>query len=98
MADRRRIHVTGIVQGVGFRPSVYSLAGSLGLTGFVLNTSKGVLIEIEGEKAGSFSAALRSNLPPLASIKSLDEETLPPVGYTSFEIRLSESAEGEFAL
>ena len=38
----------GIVQGVGFRPFVYNLAHELGLTGYVLNSSAGVTIEIEG--------------------------------------------------
>ena len=41
-----RIHVTGIVQGVGFRPFVYSLAQELSLTGWVRNTSAGVDIEL----------------------------------------------------
>ncbi len=45
---RKHIQVRGIVQGVGFRPFVYKLAKSLGLTGYVFNSSAGVTIEIEG--------------------------------------------------
>lgn len=45
-ALRRHIQICGIVQGVGFRPFVYYLAQTLHLTGYVRNTSEGVLIEI----------------------------------------------------
>ena len=45
--QRKHIQVRGIVQGVGFRPFVYNLAHSLGLTGFVFNSSSGVTIEIQ---------------------------------------------------
>ena len=47
---RARVRVTGTVQGVGFRPYVYRLAGELSLGGFVLNDTHGVLIEVEGER------------------------------------------------
>ena len=50
MNQRTKITVKGIVQGVGFRPFVYNLAKSLNLKGYVINSSKGVTIEIEGEK------------------------------------------------
>ena len=43
-----RIHISGIVQGVGFRPFVYALALRLGLKGWVRNTSAGVDIEVDG--------------------------------------------------
>ena len=45
---RARVRVEGTVQGVGFRPYVHRLAGELGLSGYVLNDSRGVLLEIEG--------------------------------------------------
>ena len=45
---RVRVNVSGVVQGVGFRPFVYALAGRLGLAGYVLNDSGGVEIEVEG--------------------------------------------------
>ncbi len=47
--ERRRFRVTGVVQGVGFRPFVYGLARRLGLAGFVLNDGDGVVIEAEGD-------------------------------------------------
>ena len=50
-ARRKHIVVRGIVQGVGFRPFVYTLAHSLGLIGYVFNSSAGVTIEIEGGEA-----------------------------------------------
>ena len=45
-----RIKITGIVQGVGFRPHVYRLATEYGLKGWVLNASTGVYIEVEGDE------------------------------------------------
>ena len=51
MAERRRLRVTGTVQGVGFRPFVYRLANELGLAGHVRNDERGVLLEAEGETA-----------------------------------------------
>ena len=45
---RTRVRVYGTVQGVGFRPYVYRLAGELGLSGFVRNDSRGVVLEVEG--------------------------------------------------
>ena len=51
MKKKAEIHVTGIVQGVGFRPFVYNLAESLSLTGFVLNLGDaGVKIVVEGNE------------------------------------------------
>jgi hydrogenase maturation factor HypF (carbamoyltransferase family) len=49
MTTTKRIHVTGVVQGVGFRPFVYGLARELNLHGWVCNTSGGVEIVIEGQ-------------------------------------------------
>ena len=48
LVRRARVRVEGTVQGVGFRPYVYRLAGRQGLAGFVLNDPHGVLIEVEG--------------------------------------------------
>jgi len=43
------IHITGIVQGVGFRPFIYNLALKHNLSGWVKNTSSGLEIELEGK-------------------------------------------------
>ncbi|MHB1857379.1 MAG: acylphosphatase, partial [Acidobacteriaceae bacterium] len=45
---RKHIFIRGVVQGVGFRPFIYNLAHSLGLAGYILNSSSGVTVEVEG--------------------------------------------------
>lgn len=97
---RKQVRVSGIVQGVGFRPFVYNLARSLEVAGYVLNSSAGVVIEIEGseEKIGQFLIALRSNPPPLAQINEIRIADLPPTGENSFAIRASLAEAGQFAL
>jgi len=91
---RLRLIVRGIVQGVGFRPFVYKVASSLGLTGWVLNDEEGVKMEIEGdeEKLEGFLRELLSNPPPRAEIEEVEKEELEPIGYSSFEIRESEKS------
>ena len=68
---RTRVRVDGTVQGVGFRPYVYRLAGELGLGGFVLNDARGVLIEVEGSPASvdRFLVRLGAEAPPLAVVE-----------------------------
>lgn len=83
---RLYIHVKGVVQGVGFRPFVYNLAKSLNLKGFVTNTSKGVTIEVEGERVDEFLNRLKNSPPPLAKIYSIDVTELPINNYKDFEI------------
>lgn len=83
---RLRLRVRGAVQGVGFRPFAYRLARTMGFSGFVLNDSAGVLIEIEGPDADRFPAAVRSEAPPLARIDSIDVLELDPSGGEGFEI------------
>ncbi|UCF89134.1 MAG: carbamoyltransferase HypF [bacterium] len=91
MAERLRISVDGIVQGVGFRPFVYRLATELGLAGWVNNTTDGVVIEVEGERDNldSFLFRLKEDAPPLSRISSLKGERLEPAGYVDFSIRRS---------
>ena len=95
---RRRLFVTGVVHGVGFRPYVYGLATRLGLTGWVCNTSAGVIVEIEGapDSVDEFGAALTRDAPPLARIDQVTSELLAPDGFTAFEIRHSQAQPGEF--
>ncbi len=93
-----RIHITGIVQGVGFRPFVYSLAARLGLAGWVRNTSAGVDIVVDGsqEALNDFITALKAEAPPLSQIDSLEAVDIPANGFKTFEIVHSEPIEGAF--
>jgi hydrogenase maturation protein HypF len=67
------IRVSGIVQGVGFRPTVYRLANMLGLKGEVFNDGKGVLIRVSGseEIITDFVNKLYQECPPLARINQV---------------------------
>jgi len=80
--------VTGVVQGVGFRPFVYGLAIHLRLKGFVKNSSGRVLIEIEGDSNAidRFVDTLRYFPPPLARIDHLEVGALAPLGDPGFRI------------
>jgi len=90
---RQRLHVTGVVQGVGFRPFVYGLAQAHGLAGFVGNNSGGVFIEVEGPAPAlnAFQADLLRRKPPLAHIESVKAETLAALGENGFRIVESEA-------
>ena len=93
LSPRRRLLVRGLVQGVGFRPFVFTLATRRGLAGFVGNDSRGVYIEIEGNAAAldAFITALRVEAPALARIDAIDSFELPPRGDADF--RIVESAQ-----
>jgi hydrogenase maturation protein HypF len=93
-----RIHITGIVQGVGFRPFIYNLATRLKLTGWVRNTAAGVDIEVDGdaEILRAFVQAIRAEAPPLARMDTLEVTECPAQGFTTFEIVHSESQPGDF--
>ncbi|MBI5903206.1 MAG: carbamoyltransferase HypF [Deltaproteobacteria bacterium] len=94
-----RLHITGVVQGVGFRPFVFNLANRHNLKGFCLNDSEGVLIELQGEGIERFIDELKTSHPPLARIERLKiERAFPLSPYTDFTIRESVSASGGFAL
>jgi hydrogenase maturation protein HypF len=84
----KKIHITGIVQGVGFRPFVYNRAVRLGLTGWVCNTSAGVDIELYGEPGtiSVFIDNLQADAPTLAQIDSIDFQDIPLIIHNSFEI------------
>ena len=70
---RARIEISGIIQGVGFRPFIYRLAKTYGLTGHVANTAAGVIIEIDGPALDidRFTQAIKREKPPLANIEAL---------------------------
>ena len=93
-----RIHITGIVQGVGFRPFVYNLAARHNLTGWVKNTSAGVEIAVDGteEPLNLFLQQLRDEAPPLSRIDEFSASFQPASGFRSLEILHSEPVEGAF--
>ncbi|MGQ0793275.1 MAG: carbamoyltransferase HypF [Deltaproteobacteria bacterium] len=97
---RLKVVVRGAVQGVGFRPFVYRLATRMELSGWVVNSSQGVFIEVEGAKPmlDSFLIALNSQKPPRAIIQSLESSFLDAAGYNGFEIRLSADSGAKTAL
>ena len=74
---RRRFDVSGVVQGVGFRPFVYAAAAELQLTGMVHNDVAGVVIEVEGatEHLTEFGRRLEHAHPPLAVVESFNDIT-----------------------
>jgi len=89
---RVRARVDGTVQGVGYRPFVYRLAGELGIAGWVLNDERGVLVEAEGppDAVHVFLARLRADAPPLAEVRAVEAQDVPVVGRPGFEIMASE--------
>ncbi len=90
---RRRIVVTGVVQGVGFRPFVYARASRHGLSGWVRNDANGVVVEVEGDPdaLAAFVTALRDDAPPLAVVETVHVTEVPPQGGTSFAIGSTDS-------
>lgn len=93
MIVRVQITVRGIVQGVGFRPFIFSLAEKQSLKGRVLNSPAGVVVEVEGDRSSirQLLAEIKLNPPPLALIESVQmSDDLAPVYYSDF--RIAESA------
>ena len=88
MQIRRQIDVSGIVQGVGFRPYIYRLASERHLAGTIRNTSSGVTIEVEGPPAAvnDFVTRLPCEAPPLARIIGIVARELPCNGDQEFRI------------
>ena len=97
---RKQIRVSGIVQGIGFRPFVYRLAQRFQLDGWVQNTSEGVQMEVEGNPGAidSFLQALAGEPPPFAHIEAIAVTELEPVGETGFTILKSAAEDDQFVL
>ncbi len=93
---RFRVCVRGVVQGVGFRPFVYTSAAAHALTGSVRNDSAGAIIEVEGDATDldDFVAGLTRDAPPLASIESVETQEIPVVGGTGFVIADTSRSDG----
>lgn len=94
------VHVTGVVQGVGFRPFVYSLATGLGIHGWVKNTSDGVFAHAEGdaEAVATFVHDISDQAPPMAVVTAVEATDVPAEGFTAFVIVESEAIAGAMTL
>jgi hydrogenase maturation protein HypF len=90
-ATRCHAHVTGLVQGVGFRPFVWRLATSLGLAGWVANDGTGVVLEVEGAPDGVAALLAALHLPPpLARVDQVSSTEVPTLCEQGFTVRGSE--------
>jgi hydrogenase maturation protein HypF len=96
--DIFRIKITGLVQGVGFRPFVYRIAGKFHIKGTVENRNDGVIIEMEGNKVllNGFIKAIRSEAPPASAIENIEiENIIKKEGFNGFNIVKSTNASDE---
>lgn len=97
MLVRKRLTITGVVQGVGFRPFIWRRATALGLSGWVENGSGGVMAEVQGEgdTVAAFIAGLAAAAPPLAVVEQVaSEERSPAAPEAGFAIRASVARPG----
>ena len=92
-AQRLRITLRGAVQGVGFRPFVYRLATEMALTGWVLNSSAGLVVEVEGtpDLLSRFAQRLEHERPRASVVTVRESEWIDAEGSTRFEILASDS-------
>jgi len=91
VTEAAHIRVTGVVQGVGFRPFVWRLANELNIAGWVRNDAQGVDLHAEGN-AGALAELLRRlkcDAPLLARIDTVNAQTAQPTGYSDFTITMS---------
>ncbi|MCK4667088.1 carbamoyltransferase HypF [Candidatus Dependentiae bacterium] len=98
---RNRIRITGIVQGVGFRPFIYNLAKSFAFTGWVFNDSSGVEVEVQGSVADleKFRKDLRIKKPSISVIETLDNIDISIIkNEEGFIIKHSKREPGQFVL
>jgi hydrogenase maturation protein HypF len=96
----QHIRVTGIVQGVGFRPFVWRLAQQLGLTGWVRNDAQGVEILAQGGQSAlsEMLVRLRTDAPPLARVDSVQAQDLVAEPFAAFSIIASQSGQAATAI
>lgn len=97
MSTRAKILVRGIVQGVGFRPFIFSLASRRALRGQVFNNATGVIIDVEGEpgEIAWLVDEIKLNPPPLSLIESVEfKDNLTPANFTDFRI-IESNSDGE---
>lgn len=97
LMGRRRLHIVGTVQGVGFRPHLHRLARRLSLTGAAGNDDDGVWCEVQGRPADldEFEARVEAEAPPLARVDSIRSAGVPAVeGERDFLIAPSAAGSG----
>ncbi|MCB0823794.1 MAG: carbamoyltransferase HypF [Bacteroidales bacterium] len=89
----KRIHIKGLVQGVGFRPFIYRLANEHNLTGWVENRNDGVIILVEGEaeQISNFIDNIRPKSPPASNIQHIQVSDEEANGFSDFVIVKSEN-------
>jgi hydrogenase maturation protein HypF len=89
---RKRLSITGVVQGVGFRPFVWRRATRLGLSGWVENGPAGVTAEVQGpaDRVQSFLEGLAEAAPPLAVVERVDVENVAVAQSAAFVILASD--------
>ncbi|MFC4945121.1 carbamoyltransferase HypF [Pseudonocardia sp. GCM10023141] len=94
--ERRRFTVTGVVQGVGFRPFVHRMATELGLVGLVGNDAASVFAEVQGSPAAldEFADRLATDAPPLAQVTAVRAASIPAVADAAFRIVTSVAGNG----
>src|SRR5579871_1457214 len=92
-AQRLRLTLRGAVQGVGFRPFVYRLATEMALTGWVLNSSSGLVVEVEGppDDLRRFEQRIELERPRASVVNTREAAWIPAEGSTQFEIHHSET-------
>jgi hydrogenase maturation protein HypF len=97
VAQRLRVTLRGAVQGVGFRPFVYRLATEMGLSGWVLNSSAGLVVEVEGpgDLLVEFEQRLERERPKASVITVHESEWIPLEASTAFEIHASDADTGK---
>ena len=95
MTEALNIHVTGIVQGVGFRPFVYRLARKHHLCGWVLNGVDGVRIHAEGSQSDldHFALAIADEAPAAAKVERVLLDPASVESFETFEIRFSDDTD-----
>ncbi|MGZ4789510.1 MAG: carbamoyltransferase HypF [Terriglobales bacterium] len=95
--QRLRITLRGAVQGVGFRPFVYRLATEMALTGWVLNSSSGLVVEVEGlsDQLSLFEKRIESERPKASVVTVHESAWITAEGSTRFEIVASDHDSGK---
>src|SRR5579859_461553 len=95
--QRLRITLRGAVQGVGFRPFVYRLATEMSLAGWVLNSSSGLVVEVEGpgDQLTIFQQRLEAERPKVSVVASRESAWIAAEGSTGFEIPKSDADSGK---